>query len=107
MEPQIKNLNFRGQQQQPQFHIKQREQRAPETQQQRKIITPLQQNYAHSDEEEEPTVEENILFTFDGQTIFLSEDEEYVENTSSLNDNNFIMANDHELEVESDDYQRG
>ena len=39
--------------------------------------------------------------------MFLTEDEEYVEKKSSPNDKNFIMENDHELEVESDDYQRG
>ena len=105
--PQIKNPNFRGQQQQPQFWIKQREQRAPETQQQQQIRTPLQQNYAQSDEEEEPTVEENLLFTTDGQPIFLTEDEEYVEKIISPSDKDFIVENDHELEVESDDYQRG
>ena len=65
-----------------------------------------QQDYAQSDEEEEPTVEENLLFTANGKPTFFIEAEEYVEKISLPSDKNFILENYHELEVESDDYQR-
>lgn len=52
LEPQVINPNFRGQQQQPQFRIKQREWRAPEQPAHPyHIQTLLQQNYAQGGEE--------------------------------------------------------
>jgi transcriptional antiterminator len=77
VENQIRNPNFRGQeQQQPQLRIKQREQRGQDQQAQQQIRTPLQQNYAEAVEEEEEILEENHLFDNDGQPIFLTEDAE-------------------------------
>ena len=56
LEPPIRNPNSRGQQQ-PQFRIKQREQKAPDQPaQQQQIRTPLQQNYVQGMEEEDETI---------------------------------------------------
>ena len=76
LETQVQNPNFLGQQHQPQFMIKHREQRAPEQLAQEQIHTPLQQNYAQGFEEEEEIVDEIHFFTKDGHPIFLKEDEE-------------------------------
>ena len=39
--------------------------------------------------------------------MFLTKDEEYFEKKDQPKDEYFILANDHELETESDDYHRG
>ena len=39
--------------------------------------------------------------------IFITEDEEYSENSVVQKDDNFILANETVLEEESDGYQRG
>ena len=54
-EPQIKNPNFRGHQQ-PQFRIKQREQRAQEPPVQQQVKTPLQQNFVGPESDDEDNV---------------------------------------------------
>ena len=38
---------------------------------------------------------------------FITEDEEYTENSADQKDEDFILANDTALEEESDEYQRG
>ena len=38
---------------------------------------------------------------------FFTEDEEYFEKKENIKEEDFILANDHELETELDDYQRG
>ena len=44
------------------------------------------------------------FFTANGKPIFFIENEEYVEKTDVPKDEDYILANDHELEVESNDY---
>ena len=44
-------------------------------------------------------MEENNFFTADGQPIFLTEDEEYIEKTDLSKDDDYMLANDDELEV--------
>ena len=108
-EPQVKNPNFRGQQQ-PQFRIKQREQRAQDQVVQQQVKTPLQQNFVHgpeSDDEENVIGEENHFFTPDDMPIFITEDEEYSENSAVQKDENFILANETALEEEFDEHHRG
>lgn len=39
--------------------------------------------------------------------MFLTEDEEYFEKKDQPKDEDFILANDHDFETESDDYQQG
>lgn len=39
--------------------------------------------------------------------MFLTEDEYYFENKGEPMDEDFNLANDHELETESNDYQQG
>ena len=107
-EPQVRNPNFCGQQQ-PQFRIKQREQRAQEPTAQQQVKTPLQQNFVgpESDDEENVIGEENHFFTPDDMPNFIIEDEEYAENSAVQKDEDFILANETALEEESDEYQRG
>lgn len=81
-EPQNKNPNFSGQQQ-PQYRIKQREQRAQDQTAQQQVQTPLQQNVVlglELEEEENVIGEENHFFTPDDMPIYITEDEEYSEN---------------------------
>ena len=59
------------------------------------------------EEEEDPVLGTNHFFTTDGMSIFLTEDEEYVESSDILKDEEYILANDVVLETEFDDYQRG
>ena len=59
------------------------------------------------EDEEDLVIETNHFFTVDGMPIFLTEDEEYVEVLDIQKDEDYILANDVVLEVESDDYQRG
>ena len=108
LEPQIRNPNFRGQQQ-PQFRIKQWEQRAQELPTQQQVNTPLQQNFVgpESDDEDNVIGEENHFFTPDDMPTFITEDEEYAENSTEQKDEDFILANYTTLEEESDEYQRG
>lgn len=40
-------------------------------------------------------------------TMFITEDEEYSENSAIQRDENFILANETVLEEEFDEYQRG
>lgn len=80
-EPQVRNPNFRNRQQ-PQYRIKQREQKDFEAStSQQPIQTPLQQSYAQGeyDDETYPIIEENHLFREDHHPIFLTEDEKYAE----------------------------
>ena len=108
-EPQFINPKFCGQQQ-PQFRIKQREQRAQDQATQQQVKTPLQQNFVHgseSNEEENVIGEENHFFTSDDMPIFITQAEEYSENSAEQRDENFILANETVLEEESDEYQRG
>lgn len=70
----------------------------------------MQQNFVHgpeSDDEENVIGEENPFFTLDDMPIFITEDEEYSENSAVQRDENFILANETVLEEESDEYQRG
>lgn len=108
-EAQVKNTNFCGQQQ-PQFRIKQREQRAQDQAVQQQIKTPLQHNFVHgpeSDDDENIIGEENHFFTPDDLLIYITEDEEYSESSTVQKDEDFILANETILEEESDEYQRG
>lgn len=108
-ETQIKNPNFRGQQQ-PQFRIKQWEQRAQNQATQQQFKTPLQHNFLHgleSDDDENIIVEENHFFTPYFFPIYITKDEEYPKRPVVQKDEDFILANETILEEESDDYQRG
>ena len=81
-EPQVRNPNIRGQQQ-PQYRIRQRDQRSQEQTAQHLVQTPFQQNFVHgpeSDEDGNIIGEENHLFTPDDLPIYLTEEEEYAEN---------------------------
>lgn len=93
----IRNPNFRGQQQ-PQFKIKEREQKAQDqSPQQQQVITHLQKNYVHEIEDEDDddsVVEANHLFTANGLPIFLMEDEEYLEVPDAQRDEDYILANE-------------
>ena len=60
-----------------------------------------------SDEEEDVVGEQNHFFTPDDLPIYITEDEEYGESSAAHKDEDFILANDVDLEEESDDYQRG
>ena len=108
-ETQIRNPNFRGQQQ-PQFRIKQWEQRAQDQIAHQQVKTPLQQNYVHgpkSDDDENPIREENHFFTLDGLPIYITEDDKYSESPTIQKYEDFILANEIVLEEELDEYQRG
>lgn len=108
LENTIRNPNFRGQQQ-PQFQIKQREQKAQDQSSQQQVKTPLQQNYVHrmeSEDDDDLVVEANHFFTADGLPIFLTENEEYLEVSHVQTDEDVILANEGVLEDELDDYQR-
>ena len=50
-------------------------------------------------------MEENNFFTEDGQPIFLTKDEEYIEKIYLPKNEDYMLANDDELEVQSDYYQ--
>ena len=97
--PQIRNPNFCGQHQ-PKFRIKQREQRAQELAAQQQVKTPLQQNFfgPESDDKENVIGEENHFFTHDDMPTFITEDEEYAENSTVQKDEDFILANETALE---------
>jgi len=72
------------------------------------VKTLLQQNFVHgleSDDEENVIGEENHFFTPDDMPIFITEDEEYSENSIVQRDENFILANETALEEESNEYQ--
>lgn len=72
--------------------------------------TPLQQNFIHgseSNDEENVIREENHFFTPNDMPIFITKDEEYIENLAVQKDENFILENETTLEEESDEYQRG
>ena len=49
----------------------------------------------------------NHFFTPDDLPIYITEDEEYGESSAAQKYENFILANDADLEEESDEYQRG
>ena len=102
--PQIRNPNYRGQQQ-PQFRIKQREPRVQEPAAQQPIKTPLLQNFVSQDSDDDADVvgDQNHFFTPDGLPIYITEEEEYGESSGAQQDEDFILANDADL----DDYQRG
>lgn len=96
--PPIKNPNFRGQNQ-PQFRIKKREQKArDQLAQQQQIRTTLQQNYVQvmetKDDDDDPVIESNHFLTANGMPIFLMEDEEYVEVPEIQRDEDYILEND-------------
>lgn len=102
----VKNPNFHGQQQ-PQFRIKQQEQRAQDPSAQQKIKTPLQQNYVHGTESEDDEAqirEENHFFTPGGLPIYITEDEEYLESPVVQKDEDFILENETVLEEEFYEY---
>ena len=50
-------------------------------------------------------MEENHFFTEYGYPIVITEDVEYIEKKYLLKDAYYMLANDDELEVQSDDYQ--
>ena len=107
--PQVRNPNFRGQQQ-PQYRIRQRDQQAQEPIAQQSVQTPLQQNFVHgpeSDEDGNVIGEENYLFTSDDLPTYLTEEEECAENSAAHKDGDFILASDTVLEEQSNEYQRG
>ena len=52
-------------------------------------------------------MEENHFFTVDGNGIFFTEDEEYIEKTNFPKDEDYILSNDDELEVISYEHQWG
>ena len=84
-EPQVRNPNFRGQQQ-PQYRIRQRDQRTQEQTAQQLVQTPLQQNFVHgldSDEDGNVIGEENLLFTPDEIPTYINEEEECVVNSAT------------------------
>lgn len=108
-EPQVRNSNFINQQQ-PQYRIKQREQKASEASTSpQPIRIPLRQNYAQEefDDETDPIVEENNFFREYYHPIFLIKNEKYVEKTKDPKDEDYIMENDYALETQSSEYQRG
>jgi len=96
---QVRNPNFRGQHQ-PQFRIKQQEQRVQDQAAQQQVKTSLQQNFVHGLELDEKNVigEENHFFTPDDMPIFITEDEEYSESPTVQRDEDFILANETVLE---------
>lgn len=108
-EPQVRNPNFRGQQQQPQYRIKQRETRAQEATVQQPIQPPFQQNYVtqESEDEGEGPGEENHFFTPDDMPTYITEEEELVSNAYTPQDEHYILSNDVVLQDESEEYQRG
>ena len=59
----------------------------------------MQQNYAQGVEKEENIVEENHFFTEDGQPNFVIKDEEYIKKTNLPKDEDYMLANDNDLEV--------
>ena len=69
----------------------------------------LQQNFVgpESDDEDNVIGEENHFFTPNDIANFITEDEEYAENSAVQKDEDFILANETALEEESDEYQRG
>jgi len=70
----------------------------------------LQQNYVQGleeEEEEDLVIGINHFFTTNGMPIFLIEDEEYIESSDTLKDEDYILANDVVLEAGYDDYQCG
>jgi len=107
-EPQIRNPNFRGQQQ-PQYRIKQRETRAQETAVQQQIKPPFQQNFVtqESEDEGDNVGEENHFFTPDDFPTYVTEDEELMSNSVIPQDEHYILSNDAALQEESEEYQRG
>ena len=108
-EPQVRNLNFRGQQQ-PQYRIRQRDQRAQDQTTQQPVQTPLQQNFVNgpdSDEEGKVIGEENHFFTLNDLPTYITEEEECAESSAAHKDADFILTSDTILVEESDEYQRG
>ena len=80
-EPQVRNPNFRGQQQ-PQYRIRQRDQRAQYQTTQQPVQPPLQQNFVNgmdSNEEGKVIGEENHFFTLDDLPTYITEEKEYAE----------------------------
>lgn len=106
--PQIRNPNFCGPQQ-PQYRIKQRETRTQEPTVQQQVKTPLQQNFFSQElEDEGDTVgEENHFFTHDDLPTYVTEEQEIVENSSTHQDEDYILSNDAALLEELEEYQRG
>jgi len=108
-ESQVRNPNFRGQQQ-PQYRIRQRDQRTQEQTAQQPVQTPLQQNFVHgleSNEDGNVIGKENHLFTPDDLPTYITEEEECAVNSAAHQDTDFILASDNVLEEESEEYQRG
>jgi len=108
-EPQVINPNFRDQRQ-PQYRIRQRDQRPQEQTAQQLVQTPLQQNFVHGlelDEDGNVIGEENHLFTLDDLPTYITEEEECAVNSAAHKDEDFIIASDAVLEEESEEYQRG
>ena len=60
-----------------------------------------------SDDYENIIGEENHFFTPDGLTIYIMEDEEYLESPAVQKDEDFILENETILEEESNEYHRG
>ena len=60
-----------------------------------------------SDEDMNVIGEDNHLFTPDDLPTYLTEEEEYAENSAAHKDVDFILASDTILEEQSDEYQRG
>ena len=60
-----------------------------------------------SDDDDDVVGEQNHFFTTDDLPIYITEDEEYGESSAAQKDEDFILANDADLEEESDEYQRG
>jgi len=96
--------------QQPQYRIRQRDQRPQEQTAQQPVQTPLQQNFLHgpdSDEDRNVIGEENHLFTPDEMPTYVTEEEECAVSSAVHKDVDFILASDTILEEESEEYQRG
>jgi len=106
-EPQIRNPNFRGQQQQ--YRIKQRETKAQDTAVQQQMKPPFQQNFVspESEDEGDNVGEENHFFTPDDMPTYITEEDELVSNSGFPQDEHYILSNDMILEEESEEYQRG
>jgi len=106
-EPQVRNPNFRGLQQQPQYRIKQREPRGQEAAVQQPIQPPFQLNYVtqESEDEGEGPGEENHFFTPDDMPTYITEEDELVSNAYAPQDEHYILSNDVVLQDESEEYQ--
>lgn len=105
VEPLIRNLNYRGQQQ-SQFRNKQKEQKNQDPQGQ--IRKPFQQNYTQGSKyDEEEIAEANHLFEEDESPTFLIEEGQFFQEPITPSDQQIVLANDDSWAMQTREYQRG